>query len=91
MQLILWAAIVVISVALDQISKYIVVLKLKPVGTADFINGILGFSYVENTGAAFGMMKGFRWVFIVLSTVAIIKRLTQQTSCPAARAVCQSS
>lgn len=72
MQLILWAAIVVISVALDQISKYIVVLKLKPVGTADFINGILGFSYVENTGAAFGMMKGFRWVFIVLSTVAII-------------------
>ena len=91
MQLILWAAIVVISVALDQISKYIVVLKLKPVGTADFINGILGFSYVENTGAAFGMMKGFRWVFIVLSTVAIIKRLTQQTSCLAARAVCQSS
>ena len=72
MQLILWAAIVVISVALDQISKYIVVLKLKPVGTADFINGILGFSYVENTGAAFGMMKGFRWVFIVLSPVAII-------------------
>lgn len=72
MQLILWTAIVIISIALDQISKYIVVLKLKPVGTADFINGVLGFSYVENTGAAFGMMKGFRWFFIVLSTVAII-------------------
>ncbi|OLA57591.1 MAG: signal peptidase II, partial [Firmicutes bacterium CAG:272_52_7] len=69
MQLILWAAIVVISVALDQISKYIVVLKLKPVGTADFINGILGFSYVENTGAAFSILEAHTWLLALVSLV----------------------
>ncbi len=72
MQLIIWAAIVVISVVLDQISKYIVVLNLKPIGSSAFIDGLLGFRYVENTGAAFGMMKGFRWGFIAISTVAIV-------------------
>ncbi len=72
MQLILWSAIVLLSVALDQISKYIVVLKLKPIGFHPFIEGLLGFRYAENTGAAFGMMKGFRWGFILLSSLAIV-------------------
>lgn len=71
MQLILWAAIVVFSVVLDQITKYIVVMNLKPIGSSAFIDGLLGFRYVENTGAAFGMMKGFRWGFIIISTIAI--------------------
>ena len=35
------------------------------------LDGLLGFRYVENTGAAFGMLKDHRWVFLVISTVAL--------------------
>ncbi len=72
MQLIIWAAIVIISVVLDQITKYIAVTDLKPIDVSPFIEGLIGFRYAENTGAAFGMMKGFRWGFIIISTVAIL-------------------
>ena len=81
MQLIIWTAIVIVSVALDQVSKYIAVLKLKPIGAHSFIDGLLGFRYVENTGAAFGMMKGFRWGFIILSTVAVISIIVYLIKC----------
>ena len=70
--LILWSVIVAVSVILDRVSKYIVVRDLKPIGEKPFIDGFIGFNYTENTGAAFGMMKGMRWVFIVISTAAII-------------------
>ncbi len=67
-----WGIIAAFAIALDQISKYIVVKQLKPVGTAAFIPYLIGFRYIENTGAAFGMMQGYRWLFITLSSVAII-------------------
>ena len=33
--------------------------------------GIFHFTYIENKGAAFGMLANNRWVFLVISTVAI--------------------
>lgn len=60
------------SVVLDQISKYLVLRYLVPVGSYPLLEGILHFTYVENTGAAFGMLKDHRWVFLILSTAAII-------------------
>lgn len=72
MQLIIWAVIVVGSILLDQVTKYWAVKELMPIGSTILWEGLLGLRYVENTGAAFGMMKGQRWFFIILSTVAII-------------------
>ena len=60
------------AVVLDQISKYLVLRYLVPVGSYPLLEGILHFTYVENTGAAFGMLKDHRWVFLILSTAAII-------------------
>lgn len=71
MQLVIWGLIAAAAVVLDQISKSVVVERLLPIGSAEFLPGFIGFRYCENTGAAFGMMKGFRWGFIILSTVAI--------------------
>ncbi len=68
----MWGLVALLAVVLDQISKAVVVEKLKPVAQADFIPGFIDFRYVENTGAAFGMMQGYRWLFISLSTAAII-------------------
>ena len=40
-----------------------------------FRSGVFRFSYVENRGAAFGMLDEHRWVFMIISTVAIVALL----------------
>lgn len=72
MILILWFSIIAAAVVLDQVTKMIVVKNLMPIGSADFIKGIVGFRYTENTGAAFGMLKDHRWFFLIFSSIAII-------------------
>lgn len=59
-----------ILLAVDQVIKYYVVQYLKPVGTVTVIGGLLEFSYVENTGAAFGLFKNFMWVVVVITIAA---------------------
>lgn len=68
---VLWIAVIVISVALDRITKWLAVLYLKGNGSVSIIGELLHFTYVENEGAAFGMMKNARWIFMVISTLAI--------------------
>ena len=58
-------------VVLDQLSKLWAVNELKPVGTKDFLPGFLRFAYVENRGAAFGMLADSRWVFIAITLVMV--------------------
>ena len=65
------AIIAFVVVLLDQISKHFVCLNLKPVGSIELIKGILNFTYVENTGAAFGLLSDNRVVFMVFSVIII--------------------
>jgi signal peptidase II len=67
-----WGGVIAASIALDIWTKALAVAHLMNVNFIDFIPGLLRFNYVENTGAAFGMMKDKRWFFIIVSTVAII-------------------
>ncbi len=71
----LWIAIMVLAVFLDQLTKYLTVLCLKPIPTFPIIEDVLHLTYVENPGAAFGMMKDQRWLFMVVSCVAIVALL----------------
>ena len=68
----IWLAIIAVTVFLDQITKYLTVLYLKPVDTVPIIEDVIHLTYVENTGAAFGMMKDARWLFMTVSSLAII-------------------
>lgn len=70
--MLIWLAVIIVTVFLDQLTKYLTVLHLKPIDTLPIIEDVLHLTYVENTGAAFGMMKDARWVFMVTSTAAII-------------------
>lgn len=58
-------------VIFDQVSKVLVVKFLDPAEPFVLIKNIFRFSYVENDGAAFGMLDDHRWVFMVLSIVGI--------------------
>ena len=73
----IWILIAVIlgSVALDQVTKYLTVLYLQPEGAAGSFHlweDVLHLTFVKNPGAAWGMLANHRWVFLTFSTVAIV-------------------
>ena len=67
-----WILITVGVVVLDQITKWLAVEYLIPVGTVPIIKDAVHLTYVENPGAAFGMMQNSRWIFLLVSSVAIV-------------------
>ena len=69
---ILYTAIILGGILLDQITKLLATTYLKVVDTVPLIEGVLHLTYAENTGAAFGILKDHRWVFLSISTVAIL-------------------
>ena len=70
--MLVWIAIIFGAVLLDQVSKLLVVRFLDPRESFEIIRGVFRFTYVENDGAAFGMLDDHRWVFMVLSTLGIV-------------------
>lgn len=69
--MIVWILIILAAVGADFATKQLVLAFLDKDEPFYLIDGILRFSYVENRGAAFGMLDEHRWVFMVISTVAI--------------------
>ncbi len=70
--MLIWFLIMIGTIILDQASKWLAVRFLTKVDTVPLIKDVLHLTYLENTGAAFGILKNNRWVFLVISTVAII-------------------
>ncbi len=68
MAFILWT---IILIAADQLSKFAAVRFLKAQESIEFIKEILSFTYVENRGAAFGILQNARWVFILFTIIAM--------------------
>jgi len=68
----LYRAIIAAVILLDQLTKQLAVDHLKPIDTFPIIPDALHLTYVTNYGAAFGMLADHRWVFLVISTVAIV-------------------
>ncbi len=64
-------ALIILAVGIDQLTKYLVVTNLELYESVDVIPGVLRFTYIQNDGAAFGSLDDQRWIFMVLSTVAI--------------------
>jgi len=62
----------ILLILIDQISKYYTLKMLKPIGTLEIIKGVFSLTYVENRGAAFGILQNARWIFIAATAVAIV-------------------
>ncbi len=69
--MLLWILIIIGVITLDQVSKLLALAFLKGGDSFVIINNVLRFTYVENRGAAFGMLDDKRWIFMVLSTIGI--------------------
>ena len=75
MQALFMAIFAAVVVAADQITKLLTVANIPLYGKVDFLPGVLGFTYVQNTGAAFSSFQGQQWLFAILFvalTVAVI-------------------
>ena len=59
-------------VLIDYVLKLLVMNNLKPIGSIEIIPGLFSLKYVENRGAAFGILSDARWVFILLTIVVLI-------------------
>ena len=68
----LWLLLSLGAVAIDQLTKWLCVAFLKGSESVPLIRGFLHLTYVENRGAAFGSFSEHRWVFMVISTLAIV-------------------
>ena len=71
----LYTLIIIVGIALDQITKFLTVTLLELYETFPIIEGVIHFTRVHNTGAAFGSMKDARWIFMIVSAVAITTML----------------
>ena len=60
----------IIFLLIDQISKGLINLYMN-VNESIKIFNLLSLTYVHNTGAAFSMLEGARWLFIILGIIAL--------------------
>ena len=69
---ILYTAIIIFGIFIDQLTKYLVSANMQIGEAIPLIKGFLNIKYTTNPGAAFGMMDDQRWIFILVSSVAIV-------------------
>ena len=60
------------SILVDKIVKIIISSTIDVGETIPVIKDIFHFTYIRNEGAAFGMLSEHRWVFMIISSVAIV-------------------
>lgn len=63
---------IAVLTAADQLIKLVVERNLQPIGTAEFINGFIGWNYVRNTGAAFGSFSQNTTLLTVVTGAVIL-------------------
>lgn len=66
------AFLVILLVALDQITKHLAVLHLKNQENFILIKGIMELEYLENHGAAFGILQNQQTLFLILFFVFLV-------------------
>ncbi len=70
--MLVWLMIIAGVIFLDQLTKWLTVINLDLHETFALIPDVFHFTYVQNKGAAFSILSDHRWVFMTVSTVAII-------------------
>jgi len=69
--LLFWLIAIFILVV-DQISKYLISINVGYHQVIVLINNVLEITYIINNGAAFSLLRGQRWFFVVATTVVFM-------------------
>ena len=60
---------IILSGAFDQLTKYFAEKILADGKIVSFLPGFVQFRYAQNTGMAFSMLSGARWIFVVITII----------------------
>ena len=72
MQYILMSLFAIFLISVDQLSKCLTVANIPLHGEINVVPRLFHFTYVQNTGAAFSMMSGSRWFFVIVVSILLI-------------------
>ena len=64
--------VILLLVGLDQLVKYLVRVHIPLGGQVPFIPRVLALAHIPNAGAAFSMLTGARWFFVVLTVAFVV-------------------
>lgn len=70
---------ILVAVGVDQLTKYWAVTHLMPQKSMEFVPGVLGFHYTENTGAAFSILRDKQLLLIIITLLIIAVLLGMMT------------
>lgn len=62
---------IVLILIIDQFSKYLTVLYIKPINSYPLINQVFHLTYAENRGAAFSIFSGKQMLLIIVTALII--------------------
>ena len=72
MAYILAVVLAVLFLGADQLTKYIVISNMELFESVPFIKGLMNFTYIHNTGGAWGILNRHTWVLIVFTAIALL-------------------
>lgn len=61
----------VLFLGVDQLTKYIVMSNMELFESVPFIKGLMNFTYIHNTGGAWGILNKHTWILIVFTAIAM--------------------
>lgn len=64
--------IIAFLTSFDQLTKYMITGSFELYDSKNIIPNILSFTYIRNTGVAWGMFKGKRIIFLILTAVTLL-------------------
>ncbi len=67
-----WIVLSAVLIGLDQLTKYLVNAYIPQNDAISVIPDFFSLAHVRNRGAAFGMLKEHRWIFLVFTTVVLV-------------------
>lgn len=68
----LYDLIIILLIGIDQLSKIWALKSLKEIGSIPIIQNVFHLTYVENRGAAFGMLQNNQTIFIIVALAASV-------------------
>lgn len=63
------ALLAALLIAFDQFTKYLAVIHLKGQPALSLIDGVLELQYLENRGAAFGVLQNQKWLLLIVGII----------------------
>ncbi len=67
-----WIFLSLFLILADQVTKLLVVKNIPIYDSIELIPDFFSLSHVRNTGAAFGMLAGQRWIFMIFTSVVLV-------------------